>query len=380
MPFSLQYKDSEEVLNGVIESHQLAEGDTPMLLSLHAQAALGISKNMRTCEITIDGKPLEWFRCSRTGLLMLNLTQGLRDANQESQCHLVPKCHRPYRSHTCFMTAARDGRRSTVQFGTSYTDHLSAEEHFCEVLESSVQVILVTTAERFERFDFDHSYNPSIAVYHPFNCKSLYNPEHNPSDRSHLGYNPKLLKGIIESEGFERLKNQVLRTVTSANGGRVLINLSCTSNRHRSVGFGFTMYHILKTQGYSIELLHWNSSHWDEMACGGRYACCQNSMASLRVIRHLLTIPAASSRPAVPAPAEAPPARSTSSRRTIAVPAIPKSATAAPSRRTSTPITVDDDPVRTSHGHGDSVGAPHGSHGDRGRADVRTAKQEWSGS
>ena len=56
MPFSLMFENSDDVLNGVIESHQLAEGDTPMLLSLHAQAALGVTKNMRTCEISIDGK------------------------------------------------------------------------------------------------------------------------------------------------------------------------------------------------------------------------------------------------------------------------------------------------------------------------------------
>ena len=87
---------------GVIQSHQLAEGDTPMLLSLHAQPALGIVKNMRTCEISIDGKLLEWFRCSRTGLLMLNFTQGLRDANQESLDDPVPNFQRKYRVLTGF--------------------------------------------------------------------------------------------------------------------------------------------------------------------------------------------------------------------------------------------------------------------------------------
>ena len=141
----------------------------------------------------------------------------------------------------------------------------------------------------------------------------------------------------------------------------MLVNLSCASNRHRSVGFGFTMYHILKTQGYSIELLHWNSSHWSEMACGGRYPCCQNAAASLRVIRHLLTIPAAKSRPI--SPTDAPSTATTfssSSRRTIAI----------PSRRTTPTITVDDDPVGTSRGrgHDDPVGT------SRDRADVRDVR------
>ena len=105
--FSLRFADSDRVLNGVVESQQLAEGDTPMLLPLHAQAALGIMKNMRTCEISIHGKPLEWFRCSRTGLLMLNFTQGLRNATEESMDDPVPKCHRKYRAFTGFTSDSR---------------------------------------------------------------------------------------------------------------------------------------------------------------------------------------------------------------------------------------------------------------------------------
>lgn len=58
VPVSLRFADSDRVLNGAIESQQLAEGDTPILLSLHASAALGIMKNMRTCEISIHAKPL----------------------------------------------------------------------------------------------------------------------------------------------------------------------------------------------------------------------------------------------------------------------------------------------------------------------------------
>ena len=78
--------------------------------------------------------------------------------------------------------------------------------------------------------------------------------------------------------------------------------MSCASNRHRSVGFGFTTFHVLKSRGYSVELIHWNSSHWSEMACGGRTACCQNVRASLEVIRNLLTLPPISSTSASSAP------------------------------------------------------------------------------
>ena len=63
--------------------------------------------------------------------------------------------------------------------------------------------------------------------------------------------------GILESDGFDRLMNQVLQTVASADSAGALINLSRTSDRHRSVGFGFAMFHLLRSRGYLVELIHW---------------------------------------------------------------------------------------------------------------------------
>ena len=239
MPFSLKFESSGDVLNGVIESHQLAEGDTPMLLSLHAQAALRIVKNMRTCEISSDGKPLEWFRCSRTRLLMLNLTQGLRDANQESLDNPVHKCHRQYRALTGFTVDGPapmlPGRKwMSNEFGTRFGSPSSAQEYFEGVLSSSTQVILVTTGERFEHF----TGGVRPRAYKHFNCKVLHNAEHDPADRDHLGWNPKLLQGIIRSDGFSNLKDQVLQSVGSASSAGVVLNLSCTQTVIEALDLG----------------------------------------------------------------------------------------------------------------------------------------------
>lgn len=88
--------------------------------------------------------------------------------------------------------------------------------------------------------------------------------------------------GILELDGFDRLMNQVLQTVAPADSAGALINLSRTSDRHRSVGFGFAMFHLLRSRGYLVELqIHWNSSHWSEMARGGRNACCQDIQGSV---------------------------------------------------------------------------------------------------
>ena len=94
------------------------------------------------------------------------------------------------------------------EFGTRFRDHGAAQQCLSETMASSTRIILVTTAERFERF-----VGPSSSrVYRHFSCKVLQNAEHVPSDRAHLGWNQKLLKGIIGSSGFESLKDQVLQT------------------------------------------------------------------------------------------------------------------------------------------------------------------------
>ena len=115
---------------------------------------------------------------------------------------------------------------------------------------SVANVVLVTTGGQFERLISPSS--PRL-----FSCKVLHNAEHVPADRAHLGWHPKLLKGILESDGFDRFMNQVLQTVASADSAGALINLSRTSDRHRSVGFGFAMFHLLRSRGYLVELIHW---------------------------------------------------------------------------------------------------------------------------
>ena len=147
--------------------------------------------------------------------------------------------------------------------------------------------VLVTTGGQFERL-----ISPSSPrLFRHFSCKVLHNAEHVSADRAHLGWHPKLLKGTLESDGVDRLMNQLLQTVASADSAGALINLSRTSDRHRSVGFGFAMFHLLRSRGYLVELIHWNSSHWSEMARGGRNACCQDIQGSFRVLPHLVPNP-----------------------------------------------------------------------------------------
>ena len=75
LPFSLDFKDSQcTPVHGVLESHQLSTGKSPLLLSLRAQAHLGLVKDLKNGTISIESKFLPVFRCANTGLMMLAIT------------------------------------------------------------------------------------------------------------------------------------------------------------------------------------------------------------------------------------------------------------------------------------------------------------------
>ena len=72
LPFSLNFMDGQcTPVHGVLETHQLSTGKSPLLLSLHAQAHLGLVKDLKNGTVSIDGKQLPVFRCSHTRLMMM---------------------------------------------------------------------------------------------------------------------------------------------------------------------------------------------------------------------------------------------------------------------------------------------------------------------
>ena len=75
LPFCLSLDFGCDTLAGIMESHEVnTEARNPLLISLFAQATLGLVKNMRTCTCFIGSKELELSRCVHTGLLLINLT------------------------------------------------------------------------------------------------------------------------------------------------------------------------------------------------------------------------------------------------------------------------------------------------------------------
>ena len=76
MPVGLKLVESQLVLPGAIESHEIANAKHPLLISQSSQAALGFTKSSRKGSITLDdyqNQGLEVVRQAKTGLFMIRI-------------------------------------------------------------------------------------------------------------------------------------------------------------------------------------------------------------------------------------------------------------------------------------------------------------------
>ena len=77
LPFCIQV--GEDSLAGAMESHEVdTEAFNPLLVSLFAQAKLGLVKDMAQCRCYIGDLEVPMARCTHTGLLLLCLSQFTR--------------------------------------------------------------------------------------------------------------------------------------------------------------------------------------------------------------------------------------------------------------------------------------------------------------
>ena len=77
LPFCIQV--GEDSLAGAMESHEVdTEAFNPLLVSLFAQAKLGLIKDIAHCKCYIGDLEVPMARCARTGLLLLCLSQFSR--------------------------------------------------------------------------------------------------------------------------------------------------------------------------------------------------------------------------------------------------------------------------------------------------------------
>ena len=66
---------SGDIITGTLVSHELNRGNTPLLLGLHAQATLGIAKDVRLCACTIDREPVQLYKMRDSGLRALCISE-----------------------------------------------------------------------------------------------------------------------------------------------------------------------------------------------------------------------------------------------------------------------------------------------------------------
>lgn len=94
MPIGLEALDGS-VIKGKLESYEIqGNTSTPLLLSLYAQVTLGMIKDLSAGKVfvTVNNvqRELPLAKCSKTGLLPVNLTSGIR-----TECNKLPKHESP---------------------------------------------------------------------------------------------------------------------------------------------------------------------------------------------------------------------------------------------------------------------------------------------
>ena len=288
IPFSLLLPDGN--MNGELDSHQLSTGNSPLLLSLHAQTKLGLVKDLEQGIITIKKQPLNVKRCAKSGLLVLNLTEGLKDLTQTPVGEVpteLPKCHRKYNLAAYTASSAATPELGDAMSGFDMSGFHSPifevlQEKIDEMLRSDVDVAIITRGRRFKQ----HNMGTTRAVLH-LSCEDIRDPAENGEHRHHVGWHWAILETLTQVPKFIDHLNTVLNFVRENSGQKVLIDLTCESGRHRSVGEGFTVLHCLRRMGVSAALLHASSWKWVEMRCGSNCSACRNLDASVQAAEHL---------------------------------------------------------------------------------------------
>lgn len=140
MPIALEATDGS-VIQGKLESYEIqGKTSTPLLLSLYAQVTLGMIKDLSAGKIyvTVNStqRELPLAKCSKTGLLLLNLTAGIRkevgklghDQSPEDTLKFLRPFRRPVRTACAgALGEAMDRSHAVFRLMGSTDAHVSLE-------------------------------------------------------------------------------------------------------------------------------------------------------------------------------------------------------------------------------------------------------------
>ena len=250
IPFSLLLSDGN--MNGELDSYQLSTGNSPLLLSLHAQTKLGLVKDLAKGVVSIKDQPLNIKRCSKSGLLVLNLTEGLTDIinTPPNELPQIPKCHRKY--NLAYTASTSDSAMADHdQTGFHSRDYDILQTQLNDEQRSDRKVIIVTRGRRFQQHPIRSS-RSTLSI----NCEDIYDPDQDVSLRAHVGWHHRILETLSKVDKYNEHLNSILEFVTQHRDDKILVDLECKSGRHRSVGVGFAAFRCLKALGYDVVLIH----------------------------------------------------------------------------------------------------------------------------
>eukprot|EP00435_Cladocopium_sp_Y103_P044934 s3831_g12.t1 len=212
---------------GVLETYVVGEpGDpTPLLLSQHAQAALGLVKDMATstCTLGKDGPTLKLHRTKDSGLLRICLSKGLinlkfkETPTQIRELQLpdnmayvgtVPRTMPPADQSVLIYTAGMDFAPLLAQYHNDPTPRNL--ERLCGMFSD------LTGREVFV-----------------LNTLALGDPHHNKELRGHIGTHPDILAGLVRSNWTMKVMHALITKIKQCvdDGKQVGVIAYCRRNR-----------------------------------------------------------------------------------------------------------------------------------------------------
>ncbi|CAL1129119.1 unnamed protein product [Cladocopium goreaui] len=279
IPFALEPEGGKK-LPCVLETYVVGEpGDpTPLLLSQHAQAALGLVKDMATstCTLGRNGPTLKLHRTKDSGLLCVCLSKGLISMSFRQTPTQIRELRTPdnmaYVSTTP-RTMAPSGQQVLI-----YT----AGKDFCPPLDAYCNDPSARNLERLCQ-NFGLGDREVFVV----DTLELGDPHHDKSLRSHIGTHPDILAGLVRNDWTMQVMHALVRRVKEAvdENKAVAVIAYCRRNRHRSVALGWLVSCALEFLQVSCSLTHANArTSWQQMSggCRGRCEHCQHENADAK--------------------------------------------------------------------------------------------------
>ena len=269
LPFCIQV--GEDSLAGAMESHEVdTEAFNPLLVSLFAQAKLGLIKDMAQCRCYIGDLEVPMARCTHTGLLLLCLSQFTR----RSKLPRVVESLRVPSPGTRVAMMLAPSRWRINGYTWDPNGPIAAQDH----VWPDVMIVTAGVKHCFPAGDHRGVGNPD--AWRSFlpkaiadrkiiltDTRQLPNPETDRGnmDRHCIGRHPGVINEQLSGgTGMYLLQStyEAIQRGTKLTKQLVILDF-CNANRHRSVAKGTIMSCMLVAKGIEHGLLHLNGmNNW----------------------------------------------------------------------------------------------------------------------